>query len=73
MMSLPPGACPGGETERSGGVAVRLGSVPRQEAESAKSGQDPMNRETERAGGWLPCSGLSPGRGHDPQNQDKTL
>jgi hypothetical protein len=32
-----------------------------------------MKRETERTGGRLAGWGLPPGRGHDPQNQDKTL
>jgi hypothetical protein len=32
-----------------------------------------MNRETERASGPAAGGGLSPGKGHDPQNQDKTL
>ena len=73
MMSLPPGACPGGETERTGGVAAGVGSVPGQGARSAKPRQDPTNRETEQAQGRLPGWGLSPGKGHDPQNHDKTL
>jgi hypothetical protein len=31
-----------------------------------------MKRATERTGGAAIGWGLSPGKGHDPQNQDKT-
>jgi hypothetical protein len=38
MMSLPPGACPGGQTERADGMDAGSGSVPGR-------GRDPKNSD----------------------------
>ncbi len=42
ILSLPPGACPGGETVRPDAVAAGAGWVPGQGAQSANPDQDPM-------------------------------
>jgi hypothetical protein len=49
--SLPPGACPGGGTERADGADAGVGSVLGQGARCAELGQKPIQRGTERADG----------------------
>ena len=45
MLSLRPGACPGGGTVRPGGAAARAGSVAGQGVEDRDVGRHPMQRE----------------------------
>jgi hypothetical protein len=66
-----PGVDPRGAKAWSDGVGVGLGSVPGQGAQSAKSDQDPMERETEGSDGVGAGLGLVPGagasaKGHGP-------
>jgi hypothetical protein len=66
-----PGVDPRGAKAWSDGVGVGLGSVPGQGAQSAKSDQDPMERETEGSDGAAAGLGSVPGHGAQSAKSDQ--
>jgi hypothetical protein len=69
MLSLPPGACPGGGRSGRVGPVLSLGG----RHGPLSSDETPYNRGRWGRTVWRPVSGLSVGRGRGPEGQDKTL